>query len=649
MNKPPGPDGVRAADAALDLAMILGQTEEARAELRLVQDQLVMARIRLENAQAARIVEANEQLVLATLNAQKAAFVNKRALQEALKAAELDPLTELPNRALLRTRLNLAVADAGQRKGRVAVLLLGLKDFRQVNDAVGQAVGDAVLKHAATCLTESLPPECMVSHHGGDEFLVLLPHVTDAGAVAVAAQRMIAALGAPARFSHHVLRLNANVGISIYPDDGDQADSLIDRAVAAMYRAKWGDLDSFSYIGEAPSSTRSLELRTRESRRQAVSPHDVELGEYALQQAVLQEANSRLVVAALGAQELVAAAELAKRHQSDFMGLWANDLRNPLSELHSAVALLGKIPTGEPLIAKVESSIETQLASISRLIEDLLNSSHVSTGKPGVTQANRATSSARKSTLQPKPGLALEAKLNRLLAALPDAEWARWLPQLEVIELPLGFVLYESGRALSHAYFPTTAIVSLLYVTENGASAELAVVGNEGVVGISLLMGGDFTPSRAIVQSAGKCLRLKAGVIKVEFNHSAPVLHLMLHYTQALISQMAQTAVCNRHHGLDNQLCRFLLLRLDRLSGNDLMMTQEMIANLLGVRREGVAEGAMKLMKAGLIRYARGHITVLDRPGLEKRTCECYAVVKKEYDRLLPAELAPIALPSLQS
>jgi CRP-like cAMP-binding protein len=229
---------------------------------------------------------------------------------------------------------------------------------------------------------------------------------------------------------------------------------------------------------------------------------------------------------------------------------------------------------------------------------------------------------------------------NHLLAALPDAESQRWLPQLEPVEMPLGQVLYESGGTLSHVYFPTTAIVSLLYVMENGASAEIAVVGNEGIVGISLFMGGDSTSSRAVVQSAGLGLRLKAQIMKDDFNRAGPVLHLLLRYTQALITQMAQTAVCNRHHSLDQQLCRWLLLSLDRLQGNELVMTQELIANMLGVRREGVTEGALKLQQAGLIRYARGHISVLDRDGLEKRSCECYAVVKKEYDRLLPQKPA---------
>lgn len=234
----------------------------------------------------------------------------------------------------------------------------------------------------------------------------------------------------------------------------------------------------------------------------------------------------------------------------------------------------------------------------------------------------------------------LDLKKNQLLAAVPELEFQRWLPLFERVAMPLGHVLYESGKTLSHVYFPTTSIVSLLYVMENGASAEIAVVGNEGIVGVSLFMGGGSTPSRAVVQSAGEGFRLSAQSMKDEFNRAGPVMHLLLRYTQALITQMSQTAVCNRHHSLDKQLCRWLLLSLDRLQGNELVMTQELIANMLGVRREGVTEGAVKLQDAGLIRYTRGRITVLDRPGLEKRTCECYAVVKKEYDRLLPAKIA---------
>jgi CRP-like cAMP-binding protein len=231
-------------------------------------------------------------------------------------------------------------------------------------------------------------------------------------------------------------------------------------------------------------------------------------------------------------------------------------------------------------------------------------------------------------------------KDNRLLAALPDSAFQILLPDLESVAMPLGQVLRESGSIMTHAYFPTTAIVSLLYVMESGASAEIAVVGNEGVVGISLFIGGGSTPSRAVVQSAGQGFRLKSRIVKEQFDKSGPLMHLFLRYTQALIAQMSQTAVCNRHHSLDQQLCRWLLMSLDRLSGHNLLMTQELIANMLGVRREGVTDAAGKLQKAGLIQYSRGHIEVLDRPGLEERSCECYKVVKDEYDRLLPASKA---------
>lgn len=224
---------------------------------------------------------------------------------------------------------------------------------------------------------------------------------------------------------------------------------------------------------------------------------------------------------------------------------------------------------------------------------------------------------------------------NQILAALPRAEFERLAPHLELVEMQLGEVLYESGGRLNHVYFPTTSIVSLLYVMADGASAEIAVVGNEGILGISLFMGGETTPSRAVVQSAGHAYRLKSQLLKEEFNRSGPVMNLLLRYTQALITQMAQTAVCNRHHSVDKQLCRWLLMSLDRLSTNQLTMTQELIANMLGVRREGVTEAAGRLQRAGMIRYSRGQITVLDRPRLEQDVCECYAVVKKEFDRLL--------------
>ncbi|PTS86785.1 Crp/Fnr family transcriptional regulator [Pseudomonas sp. HMWF032] len=229
---------------------------------------------------------------------------------------------------------------------------------------------------------------------------------------------------------------------------------------------------------------------------------------------------------------------------------------------------------------------------------------------------------------------------NHLLATLPDEVLERLLPHLELVAMPLGMVLYESGDTLRHVYFPTDSIVSLLYVMESGASAEISVVGNDGVIGVALFMGGESTTSRAIVQSAGSAYRVLGKRFKEEFNRHGDMLQLMLRYSQALITQMAQTAVCNRHHSIDQQLCRWLLLSLDRLSGSQLAMTQELIANMLGVRREGVTEAAGKLHRLGVIDYSRGLITVLDRDKLERLSCECYAVVKRETDRLLPYKVA---------
>lgn len=225
---------------------------------------------------------------------------------------------------------------------------------------------------------------------------------------------------------------------------------------------------------------------------------------------------------------------------------------------------------------------------------------------------------------------------NHLLAALPADAFNRLLPHLELVPMRLGEALYESGGKLSHVYFPTTAVVSLLYVLENGSSAEIAIVGNEGVLGVAVFMGGNTTPSRAITQIAGYGYRLKSQLLKTEFDLAGPMLHLLLRYTQSLITQMSQTAVCNRHHSVEQQLCRWLLLSLDRLSSDAVSMTQELIANMLGVRREGVTEAAGGLQRAGIISYSRGHIKVLDRPALERAACECYGVVKRETDRLMP-------------
>jgi CRP-like cAMP-binding protein len=229
--------------------------------------------------------------------------------------------------------------------------------------------------------------------------------------------------------------------------------------------------------------------------------------------------------------------------------------------------------------------------------------------------------------------------LNRLLSVLPKDDFARIEPHLLLVELPLGKVICESDCKMSNVFFPTTAIVSLLSVTENGSSAEIAVVGNDGVVGIALFMGGETMPNRIIVQSAGFAYQLSDKILMQEFNRSGTLQHVLLRYTMALLAQMAQTAVCNRHHSVDQQLCRWLLLSLDRLQSSELIMTQELIANMLGVRREGVTEAAGKLQDAGLINYKRGKIIVLDREGLESRVCECYEVVRAEFARLLPDQI----------
>jgi len=276
------------------------------------------------------------------------------------------------------------------------------------------------------------------------------------------------------------------------------------------------------------------------------------------------------------------------------------------------------IATEAPFISKITSSIQKRQRQISF---------EKSTGVDCFFTLSRRDISAREASL--------DARRNLLLAAFPAADWARWEPHLELVEMPLGMVLCESGDAASHVFFPTTAIVSLLNVLKNGASAEIAIVGNEGVVGVSLFLGGESTSSRSVVQSGGEGFRMKSQTIKEELIRAAPIRHLLLRYIRALIAQIGQTAVCNRHHSLDQQLCRWLLLSLDRLETNEILMTQELIANMLGVRREGVTEGAIRLQQAGVINYARGRITVLDRKRLARRSCECYALIKTEYERLL--------------
>lgn len=260
--------------------------------------------------------------------------------------------------------------------------------------------------------------------------------------------------------------------------------------------------------------------------------------------------------------------------------------------------------------------------------------------RPGTRTASDTSSTPSRGPLRASQSGAPDPQGNGIVASLPAADRQRWEAHLEPVALSLGQVLYEPGATVSHAYLPTTAVVSLLYVTESGASAEVAAVGSEGIVGISLFMGGGSTPSRAVVQSAGEGFRMSGAVLREEFAQSGSVRLALLRYTQALIAQMAQIAVCNRHHTIDQQLCRWLLLSLDRRPDNELIVTQEMIAHMLGVRREGVTEAALALQRAGLISYRRGHITVLDRFAVEKRSCECYGVVRAEYDRLLPEDPA---------
>ena len=364
------------ADAVQELARIKQQTDEARSDLARLLRELETAQTRQGQSQAARLLEANEQLVLATLNAQRAAEISQRALHEAVKAVQLDALTEPPNRLLLRARLALAVAQAKQRGGRVALLLMEISNFKEVCDSLGAAVGDQVLMHATRCLSSAAGAQATVSRHGSVEFLILLPDVQQASEAVALAEKIVAALGAPARFNDHVLRLSANVGISIYPEDSDQVDSLIDQAVAAMYRAKWQSPAGATPLGEKADS----ELPLAPLRKPVVQRY-TGLAEQALHQADMQEANTELLVAALGARQLVEAAERARRQQAVFLGILAHELRNPLAPLRNAAALLSRVPSIEPLLGQVRAIIERQLNTMTRLVGDLLDLSRANAGK----------------------------------------------------------------------------------------------------------------------------------------------------------------------------------------------------------------------------------------------------------------------------
>ncbi len=369
------------ADAARESIRIRAEIDASRAELADVHRQLAAARIRLVSGKAAHLVEANEHLVLAALAAQRSADASEQTVRELTEAAELDALTSLPTPALLRSRLAAAITDAKENGRHAALLLLNLTDFTLINDTLGHATGDQVLQLAARTLAAAVRPIDTVSRHRGNEFLILLPQLADVSEALVHAEAIVAALGAPAMLNQHVLRLTANVGISIHPEDGADADSLIDRAVAAMYRAKWRGLGSYAFQGEAGTSARSLELRTLESLRQPLVDHQSAVAESERRNALLQEANTQLLLAAVSAQALKDAAEQAQRRQTNFLGLLAHELRNPLTPIRNAAEIMGRIPTEGPLLGKLQGIIESQVHNMSRLLEDLLDVTRVNSGK----------------------------------------------------------------------------------------------------------------------------------------------------------------------------------------------------------------------------------------------------------------------------
>lgn len=383
MSTRPDAEPGAAAAAVREGSRIRAEIEASRAELAALRQQVAAARAELGSGKAARLLEANQNLVLAALAARSDADASKRALRDMAEAAELDALTGLAVPALLRSRLATVISNEREAAtGRhAALLLLNLTDFRLINDTLGHATGDQVLQLAARTLAAAVRPIDTVSRHGGNEFLILLPQLEDLAEAVLHSSAIVAALGAPAMLNHHVLRLTASVGISIYPEDGADADSLIDRAVAAMYRAKWRGLGSFAFQGEAGTSARSLELRTLESLRQPLVDHDSAVAEAQRRNALLQEANTQLLLAALNAQELKDAADQAQRRQAAFLGVLAHELRNPLTPIRNAAAILGRIPSEGPLLGKVQGIIERQVQNMSRLVEDLLDVSRVNTGK----------------------------------------------------------------------------------------------------------------------------------------------------------------------------------------------------------------------------------------------------------------------------
>jgi diguanylate cyclase (GGDEF)-like protein len=368
------------AEGARELGRLQEEIRQARDELAGLRRRLAALRPRPRTGKVDRLREANEHLVLATLAAQQVADAGVRALDE-LAAAQLDPLTGLASYAAMRARFATAVEAAGQGGERVALLLLSLADFKLINDTLGNAVGDEVLQLAARSLVASAGAAATVCRHRGNEFLVLLPRLADMAEAVAQAGAVVAALGAPTILHEHVLRLSANVGISIYPEDGSNPDSLIDRAMAAMYSAKWRGLGSYAFVSEPATPERSLELRTLESLRQPGTELEAAAAVSADQHLLLREANTQLVLAAIGAQELQGAAEQAQRRQSAFLGVLAHELRNPLTPITNAASILSRVPSEGPLLVKIQGIIERQVKTMARLVEDLLDLTRVNAGK----------------------------------------------------------------------------------------------------------------------------------------------------------------------------------------------------------------------------------------------------------------------------
>lgn len=379
VNKSPDRNESAAAKAARELAQLQRQAEQARATLARLQQDVIEAESHLASNQAVQLLEANEQLVLASLRAQTDAETAGQALKEVSRSAELDALTELPNRVRLLDRFAQAIAIAKRRRARLALLFLDLNNFKQINDTLGHAIGDEVLKLAAHCLASSVRAADTVSRHGGDEFLILLTEVSQSSDAIVIADKMIAALGAPSRVGDHVFRLTASIGISIYPDDGEDADTLIDRADAAMYRAKRQGLGSFVFHAEQPLSKQDPRRPALKSLLPPMTHHERALAEHERRHAQLREANEQLVLAALGAQDLQAAAELAQQRQTKFLAVVAHELADPLAPMRNAAALLGRVSREK--LPSVQVVIERQVAHMSRLVGDLLDVSRVNTGK----------------------------------------------------------------------------------------------------------------------------------------------------------------------------------------------------------------------------------------------------------------------------